>query len=533
MKKKILSVILASVMTMSFGSSVLASSNAGKEISYPMDVKNVTVSWYIGEGFIPNQAFARAEDSPFHTGLEEQLGIKINWQYPPAGADQLQNFNLVVASGDYPDIIFYGAIMRDAERYMDEGVIRDLSDYMKDNSPAYYKLLQDNPDYDKAMRTDSGRYYGYGFFREDGGWNDSYMGPLIRQDWLDELGLDVPETISDWDVVLKAFKDKYNAQFTSSWNDRIAVRTGGGLQGAFGAYGGLGYRMYVDDNGKTKLSQAQPEWKDYIAKLNEWWEAGYIDQDITNLDNNMVRTKAINGETGLIYTSMGQLSNLEADAIKNETGANWQGIQYPKGEDGTLSMVFGGPGIGGVVSAITTSVKDDKKLETIMRALDYAYTEEGNLYWNYGKQGVSWDFDANGKPAYTELVTGDPDGLNEAISKYGGSTWSGSCIQETLLIYLKNTESSVAANDIWFYPNKDVTAKNNLPGSVTFTTDESNRKNELEGAIRTYVEEAAVKFMTGAEPMKNFDKYFSDLKKMGLEEMEGLYQDAYDRYLKR
>ena len=35
---------------------------------------------------------------------------------------------------------------------------------------------------------------------------------------------------------------------------------------------------------------------------------------------------------------------------------------------------------------------------------DYAYTEEGMLYWNYGDEGVSWEYDEDGVPQFTSLV---------------------------------------------------------------------------------------------------------------------------------
>lgn len=34
----------------------------------------------------------------------------------------------------------------------------------------------------------------------------------LRQDWLDELGMETPVTIDDWHDVLKAFKDNYNCE---------------------------------------------------------------------------------------------------------------------------------------------------------------------------------------------------------------------------------------------------------------------------------------------------------------------------------
>ena len=61
------------------------------------------------------------------------------------------------------------------------------------------------------MKDDQGRYYTFGFFREDGGWNDSYEGPVVRKDWLDECGLEVPKTISEFENVIRVFNEKYGA----------------------------------------------------------------------------------------------------------------------------------------------------------------------------------------------------------------------------------------------------------------------------------------------------------------------------------
>ena len=494
---------------------------------YPMNKKDIELTWWVGQGYTLNEAYATPEESPFHSLLQEMVGVKINWQFPTAGTDATQAMNLMLASETLPDIIFNN-IMKDIERYMEEGIVRDLTDDMESYSPAYYSFIKSNEIYDKYMKTDSGKYYGYGFFREDGGWNDTYQGPLIRQDWLDELGLESPKTISDWDNVLKAFKDKYGAVFSGPWS-RVKAST---ISGAFGAYTLADYKLYIDENNKVQLAQAQPEWKDYLTKLHEWWEAGLIDKDLTTNDDAAVRTKALNGVTGLAYSSMGQLSNWVADAEQAGNGANWVGLQYPKGDDGTLSMVFGGYGIGSTVAVITTSCPDDK-LETAMRVLDYAYTEDGNLYWNFGKQGESWDYDEKGEPAYLDVVTNDPDGLNNAISKYGGSTWSGSCIQATKLLYLKNKPVAIEANDTWFYPNEDVTAKWTFPSGVTLTTEESNTLDEVVSSISTYVSEMAVKYMTGEESLDNFDAFVEQLNSMGLPTVLETNQAAYDRFLAR
>jgi len=512
----------------SSAASVSASAESSSASAPAEETKEpVKLVWWVGQGFTLNEAYANAADSPFHKGLIEQTGVDIEWQFPTAGTDATQAFNLMLASDTLPDIIFNN-VMADAERYMSEGVIRDLTDKMAEYSPAYYKWLQSNAAYDKAMKTDSGKYYGYGFFREAGGWNDSYLGPVIRQDRLDECGLKSPVTISDWDNTLRTFKAKYGNALSFAWS-RFKTT---GISGAFGAYGATDATYFVNASGKVQLAQAQPEWKNYMAQLNKWWKDGLIDQDVLTLDDNAARAKALNGDISIAITSMGQLTNWNADAEKNANGAKWTGLQYPKGDDGTLSMVFGGYGIGNVASVITTACSDDE-LKTAMNLLDYAYTEEGSLYWNFGKKDVSWKYNDKNEVEYLPIVTEDPDGLNNAISKYGGSTWSGSCIQLTRLLHLKNSAISIAANDLWFYPNEAVTAKWTVPPGVTFTADESTQMDELANTIGTYVSETAVKFITGEEDLANFDKYVAQLDSMGLAKLLEIRQTAYDRYLAR
>lgn len=517
-----------------------ASSAAGSEATpaeggfeftgYPMNAQDQTITWYGGPSYNPNAAYASAEDSPFHTLLQEQLGVNIEWQFPTAGTDATQAFNLMMAGGTLPDVINH-TLMKDAERYITEGTIYDLTPYIQEHAPAYYAWLQTDTAYDKAMKTDSGKYYGFGFFREDGGWNDTYLGPVADAAALEAVGIKADEvkTISDWDNMLKALKDSGMSTPLSFAKSRIETT---GISGAFGAYGLIKYQLFIDGNQKVQLAHVQPEYKNYLQKLNEWYQAGYIDQDFLSLDDTAARSNAQNRTMAVSITSMGQISNWERDAEQNSTGAKWVALSYPKGDDGTLSMVFGGYGIGEVAGTISTNCPEEK-IPLVMRALDYAYTDEGFLYWNFGKEGNSWEYDANGEVQYLPIVTEDPNGINDAIDKFGGSTWSGNCIQATKLLYLKNTETAIACNDKWFYENEPVTAAWKMPNGLTYTEEESNRHTELQGAIQTYIEEQSVKFMTGEESLDNFDNFVATVEGMGLEEMLAIDQAAYDRYLAR
>jgi len=499
---------------------------------YPMDAGNQTISWFGNDGYLPNQIFASADDSPFHSGLSQMLGVKIAWQFPLTGTNNIQALNLVLASRDLPNVLNGIGIMNNAELFIEEGTIWDLTPYLKEWSPAYWKWLQDHPEYDRAMKTDSGKYYGYGFFREDGGWNDTYLGPVVNKAWLDELGLPMPVTISDWDRTIRAFKERYGATLSFAWS-RISGY-GTGIAGAFGAHGFADYKLYIDENQKVQLANIQPETKTQLAQFAVWWKDGLIDEDVLSINDTMARTNAMNKKMGISVTSVGQLSTWMQDARNGNTGAEWVGLQYPAGDDGTLAQVPGGLGIGGAVAVISTSTKPEN-LELVMRALDYGYTKEGDLYWNYGKQGVSWDYDSQGNPAFLPLLTNDPNGLTGAVDKYAGSTWSGNCIQATAMIYMRmaDTPEAVAANDLWYYPNETIVAKDKIPSGLTLTTEEATRAAELQAAISTYVNESTVRFFTGQVDFDTWDSYVARVNALGAPELVGIYQAAYDRYLAR
>ena len=66
---------------------------------------------------------------------------------------------------------------------------------------------------------------------------------------------------------------------------------------------------------------------------------------------------------------------------------------------------------------------------------------------------------------------------------------------------------------------------------VYLQPDQLEKRNTLFTTMKDYCEMMEAKFITGAEPLSNLDKYFSQLKKMGAEEYVKIYQQAYDAYL--
>ena len=101
----------------------------------------------------------------------------------------------------------------------------------------------------------------------------------------------------------------------------------------------------------------------------------------------------------------------------------------------------------------------------------------------------------------------------------------------------KNSEAAIAANDIWFYPNEDVTSYWKWPVGATFTLDESDELSLIGQSIGTYCTES----LRTSSPARRISMT-TRLGKRTLnpssphnlhEEIKEIRQDCYDRYVAR
>lgn len=545
-KKRTLALLLTTTTAMTLGFTGCGNSNNGSSSAhstksadaksestdtndtfsgYPLKTDQSLSVW--SSIMAPQKSYTSYTESPWHTGLAKETGVDAEWTFPTAGTDGAQAFNLMLANEKLPDIIIY-SLANDADQYIDEGIIRDLTDELPKKAPAYWKFLQDNPYYKKSVMSDSGKFYGFGTFRESE-WNAAYTGPVIRKDWLDECGLSEPKTMADWDNVLRTFKDKYDAKLAFS-----ITRMNPGLAGAYNTSGSFARwpdeLFYLDDNDKVQFSMDGDGWKDYMTQLHTWYKDGLIDSDSITIDDAGMRTKALNGKVGLSITSISQLSNWIGDAKSQNSGANWVGVSYPVVNEGdTIMKVQMEDTVRNTMAVITTACPDEK-VDLALRWLDYLFTEEGIRYTNFGTERDTYTMDGD-TPRYTDKVVNDPEGMSEALDKYTGSQWQNIGVQNTEAVKQKCDPIAIEAVDIWL--KNQESKKHIFPNNVTKTTAESNEATEITNRIQTYVQEMSFKFMTGDESLDHYDKYSATLKDMGLDKLLEIQQQAYERFNNR
>ena len=170
------------------------------------------------------------KDSPWHVGYAKATGIDVEWSFPTKGNTGEQAFNLLTAQKELPDTIGYG-FMSKAEQYIKDGIIRGWSEEeLQEKAPNYWKYLIEHPKFNQAMKTDDGQYYMFGYNKSED-WQTTWSGPIINQTYLEELGMETPTSIQEWDDYLVAAKEKYGA--TLGMVNAVSP----GFAGGFGAMG--------------------------------------------------------------------------------------------------------------------------------------------------------------------------------------------------------------------------------------------------------------------------------------------------------
>ena len=494
-------------------------------VTYPLQTNHKLTIWCPTHVAPVYSTYESYKQSPWHTGLAKKTGVEVEWRHPVAGADFVQAYQLMMTEDVLPDIISYGISAGEAQLMYDEKTIIDLTPYLEKYAPDYLKYITapGREEYLRSVTTEDGQIFMVRLFTESE-YNSVAYGPVVRKDWLDECGLEIPVTIADWEVMLKTFRDKYGAKFTFP----ISRFSAAGLASGFGAFGSLNTNYYVDD-GEIKLAQVQPEFKEYLGTLARWVDEGLMNVESLTMSDESFRTDALNNDCGAAFVVMSLFTKMISDAKAEKSKAEWIAVPYPVEAKGQpTSWINYTSNIYDNGCVITTSCSEEK-IATALQWLNYAYTEEGMLYYNFGEEGETFTKDANGVINFTDKIAKDRDGVAAGCSKYTGMGNVGCCgIQMERHVYAKN--DPVVAEGVYTWIGETEAAEHIVP-NIILTADESARHADLFMAFSTYCNEMIQKIIAGEVSISEFDNMVNQMNKLGLQEALQIQNDAYQRYI--
>lgn len=464
-------------------------------------------------------------DAPFFKELQARTGVEIEFIHPPVG-EESANFNLMVASGELPDVIEFSFLSYKGgpEKAIDDNVIMDITDLIKEKAPNLSKQLADHPDWDKQVKTDSGKYYCFPAIRGDE-FLDYWQGPQVRQDYLEKVGMEAPETIEEWEAMLRAFKTELGIETP------LTLKSNAENAHAFvGAYG-ITKKFFVD-GGKVKFGPMTDEYEEYITLMAKWMKEGLLDPDFATHDAKTFDAKVASGKAGAYVGSAGgDMGKFIAATSAQNPEAKLVAVKPPVLKKGDA------PKIGfkdfDYIPAQSVSVTTAcKNLDSVFKLFDYAYGEEGHMFYNFGVEGTSYNM-VDGYPTYTDdIIHPKKEGVTVqfAMTEFTRAAVMGPMIQDKRYFeqYMVN-ENQKATATAW---KLDGDASWRMP-NVTYTIEEAGKVASKLNEIESYLAEMEIKFITGAEPISKLGDFRKDLEKLGLNDVMAIMQTAVDRYNSR
>lgn len=379
---------------------------------------------------------------------------------------------------------------------------------------------------DKMIKTDEGTYYCFPFIR-GGEKLKTSTGLMLRGDWLEELGMEVPTTMDEWHDVLTAFKEEKGAAapFTY-WYGSQGLTDNNPFAYAYGAP----RNFYIGDDGSVHYGAVEDGYREYLQTMNRWMSEGLIDVDLATLTNDQVSAKITNGTAGASFGWCGSsLGTWTGAGRTTEEDFTLVPAPYPSVEKGTKPE-FGQKDNDFVnmgCAVITTSCEN---VELAARLLDYAYGEEGHMLFNFGIEGVSYTMES-GEPIYTDLILKNPDlSITHAMSGYIRANYNGPFVQdEAYADQYYTLDEQKEALAVWSDTNAD---KHIIP-PVTPTVDESKEQAQIMNEINTYRDEMTLKFILGNKSFDEWDDYVETIKGMNLDRVLEIQNAALERYQER
>ena len=432
-------------------------------------------------------------------------------------------FDMMMMSGDLPDIVGGDNREDDFISYGMEGKLLPLNELISEHAPNIKEFLERNKQIKDGITAPDGNIYFLPYVQD----GKVARGYWIRKDWLNKLGLNVPNTIDELYDVLIAFrdedpngngqKDEYPMIFRH-WYEMIRLTT---LWGARTAGTDTYVSFYKDKDDQIAHGWWEPEFKEGIKHVIKWYNEGLIDPEVFTRGG---RTREIlfssdqGGMTRDWMASTGKFNGKLADEIK---GFDLQPMLPPLGTTGkrieeshrTLLKPDGW--------AITSSNK--KPIETIMY-FDFFFTKEGRRLANFGVEGIHYDL-VDGKPIFKKEILGADKPVNQQMWDIGAQIPIGFQMDYE---YERQWSNETTSKGIEMY-EKNITYFEDFI-APTLTPAERKIYDVRWPAIQSYMEETIQRWiLENGDVEKEWDNYIRTLTRLGLPEVIKVYQDALIR----
>ena len=428
----------------------------------------------------------------------------------------------MLASGKLPDVIqFRGS--EQMNLLLDQEVLLPLEDLIEEYAPNLLAFLGETTW--KLAKASAGD--GHVYFIPFMGTTPLTQSWMMRKDWLDRCNLEVPNTWEEWLTALKAFKEM-DANGNGDPNDEIPLSgVVDKLLYTFDIYNsGI---FCLDPDGNYILVYDHPNYRAYLETMNALYADGLLDKEYLDRNSNAneanLKAAMANDLIGTCFTFMNNMHDV--DGIE---GAHYIYMAPPMGPYGTQKQSGRSNGYGNGNAAGITIAAEDKAIDLI-KYFDWLFSEEGQMVFSFGVEGVSYDM-VDGQPKLRPEFTVDFPTYRSWGMNYQPIThvWRGDAYvqvftkgksEEEMDPVAREFAKGAVLNENDHYGVAPVVAFTGGPAYVEYFTDLSGQVKALEAQA-----------IAGSISIDDFFAQYEVLKTKGLQEIIDEAAASYDAVMK-
>lgn len=485
--------------------------------------------------------FGKFGDMLLFEKYEELTNIHMEWQ-DVASTDFPTKLGLVLAAGEMPDWIYGNIDYNTLFKYGTEAkMFYDLTDLIKKYMPNLMSWTDDYWFILPSITMADGRILSVPHFYSTPVGAASTM--YLRTDMLETIGREIPTTVDEFYDLLIAFRDSnlFGEEFVPYITRSVGIKhfcSGEWANYLFPAFGDATAPEFAEDGkGNVVYNFISEQFRRYLEFTAKCFSEKLIDQDVFTMD------------------AATAISKLRANNCAVTNGGT--SLSIDNFDSGTFDLVLLAP----LTSSYTNTPKfknqgwgtgpwgvvnsNCENVEALIRWFDVGYTKEISIedsgigigLFEYGIYGYNYKWD---NEEMTSITTWIPSEYSEVAANmsdqefryaYMSPYFRISSAVENITNFSDPAQTVKATETIKnIFPYMEDTI---FPDSfLRLTNDEQDLYADLYTDIDTYSKSEIAKFITGLRPMSEWDNYVNEIKKMGIDDVLKIKQEAYSRYLK-
>lgn len=455
--------------------------------------------------------------------------------------------SLLLNTGDYPEIIINNFSNNDIVNYgVESQIFVPIDEYIDDYMPNVSAYLKEHESFKRSITAPDGHIYGIPQM-PCGLAHGSVTAKLwINSQWLENLGLEMPQTTDELYDVLVAFRDRdpngngiqdeipLSGAIKTWWADAHLAIMNSFVRADSGSW------MDVED-GKVKFVANTEEFKQGLYYLKKLYDEKLLDPACFTQDLNQLMQLGYNKDVAILGCYAAGHLSMVVDTTDVERSRQYEVCVTPASPSGRRIAFYNDPNnVSGTVFAITDACHD---VPRALQTIDAMFDEENSLIFANGLRGTTWDYaeegmlDFDGNQA-TYMLIGSTDSVNRDISaELRDNAWDpfrNFCDTSRNKFWVGSED--VYANDAGAYEYRLYTETAKylpyLPEETmpVFWVDQdvAEEHASLSVIIVDYVNQALTRFVTGDMDIDTeWDAYCKALDEMGLDKYIQYYEDGY------